>query len=170
MLAADQSNGILISWLINWLRRTNHMDWWIDRFWQWLDLPLARHGGSRPVRFSTICPIPFYTDFRMHFGTEMASDLEPCWSFARHFGINFSTVEFVWIFIEFRWIFGTLKPWKIQFLLDTLVKNREITHSDFTLILYQHLITFWHGFWNPFPWFSILFRRWFSDAFLDVFF
>ena len=125
------------------------MDWWIDRFWPCLDLPLARPGGSRPVRFSTIFPIPFYIDFRMHFGTDLASNLEPFFTFSLHFGINFSTVEFVWIFIEFRWICGTLKPWKIQFLLDTLVKNKEIAHSDFTSILYQHLghfgVEFWFG-------------------------
>ena len=151
-------------------RRTNRMDCCMDGFWTWSDLPPDGHGGSRLVRFSIIFPTSFYIDFRMNFGSDLASNLEQIWTFARHFGINFSTVEFVWIFIEFLWIVGTLKPWKIQVLLDTLVKNKEIAHSDFTLILYQHLVTFWHGFRNPFPWFLILFRRWFSDAFLDVFF
>ena len=126
----------------------------MDGFWTWLDLPPVGPSGSRLVRFSAIFPTSFYIDFRMHFGTDLASILEPFWIFVHHFGTLFSIVEFAWIFIEFQWIFGTLKPWKIQFSIDILVKKQR-----------NHTFRFYIDFVSPFG--HIL--AWFSEPFSMIF-
>ena len=92
----------------------------MDGFWPCLDLRRAQLGESWPAWPPTIFSTSFDIDFLMHLGMDLASIFDTFWTFGYHFRFNPSTIEKVWIFIEFPLKIEALEPWKIQVLRGTL--------------------------------------------------